>query len=318
MRALLTVTSVVAVYCATGCGGKDSVTVTSTEGAIGDLGVLVDGSTSQGSLIDDTYSGSSNALKLGQYQSGLGEIIAYSKGHPPAIQPAVQWTNNDDTVTMAFDAQYVLPVTHWIVQGPYNITEQKVSDAVTATAQIWHEERQGVLFGTIKVNDATSATNAAFYTAFTCSKVDNLRIDIGYEEGAINVYWVNTVDFGSGPLTSNAVWCGSNTNTIAMGQYTTDHLFAHEVGHAFGLNHTNTIPEYFDTTNIMHNASNYRFWLTEGQTVRAVLNPQSAINRLAGRNAITRYCPHTTDTQDPECPTLEKRIWADGSKWSAN
>ena len=133
----------------------------------------------------------------------------------------------------------------------------------------------------------------------------------------MNVYWVNTVDFGLGALTSNGVWCGGNV--VAMGWNTLDHLFSHEIGHAYQLDHVNSLTSFFDTTNVMHNASNSRTYLTEGQTMRAVMDSNSVVNTLGGRTGSTRSCGGTaTSTTDPSCPAVQKRVWGDGVAWPAN
>ena len=62
----------------------------------------------------------------------------------------------------------------------------------------------------------------------------------------------------------------------------------------------------------MHSASNSRQYLTEGQTFRAHLRPNSAINQVFGLRPglSTRNCDRDTLTLD--CPAITKRLWADG------
>lgn len=129
---------------------------------------------------------------------------------------------------------------------------------------------------------------------------------------------MNTVDFGSGAATTNGVWCGGNL--VAMGRNTSDHLFSHEIGHGFDLAHTNTLTANFDTTNVMHNASNSRNYLTEGQTFRAILDPNSAVNATYNLRPgqTTRNCGGTAQTATATCPAVQKRIWDDGTGWPAN
>jgi hypothetical protein len=105
-----------------------------------------------------------------------------------------------------------------------------------------------------------------------------------------------------------------------MGRNASDHLFSHEIGHAFSLGHVNALTMFFDTTNVMHNASNNRNFLTEGQTFRAVVNTGSVINGVynARPGLITRNCGNSTDTTVADCPAVQKRIWADGAGFPPN
>ena len=111
---------------------------------------------------------------------------------------------------------------------------------------------------------------------------------------------------------------------IAMGQQTGDELLVHEIGHALDLRHLNTtapddfnppnVRVQFDNTNIMHNASNVRAFITEGQTVRMHWNPSSIVWTLApdvGQFSPRPECLHLE--QSGACPLIYRRIWADGT-----
>jgi hypothetical protein len=88
---------------------------------------------------------------------------------------------------------------------------------------------------------------------------------------------------------------------------------AHELGHAFALEHIDDLVADFDVTNVMHSASNVRQYLTEGQIFRAHLRPGSALNSVYGaRPALpVRNCDRDTPLVD--CPAIRKRIFVDGS-----
>ncbi len=105
-----------------------------------------------------------------------------------------------------------------------------------------------------------------------------------------------------------------------MGKNTSGHLLAHELGHGFALDHSNTSndADYFDETNVMHNSSGEREFLTEGQTYRAVFRRGSVLNDLydVREGAVTRSCP--TSEFSYECPKSYQRVWADGPTWPAN
>jgi hypothetical protein len=301
--------------------GCDSVQASGGDGA--EDGLLVNGTAGGTAKVYDRYTGTDgSAITVGDYDGGGGDAIAFTVGHAPTISPAVAWTSSPDHTTMAFDPKFKVKFQNWIVQGPFSDGMGHAINACIKTSQIWHDERQGTAFSAFGVTDATADPQAATYTAFDCGKATAIKTDIGFDANAINVYWVNTVDFGTGGLTSNGVSCGGNV--VAMGANVLDHLFSHEIGHAFDLQHTNTIPTFFDVTNVMHNASNNRNFLTEGQTFRGVTDAFSAVNTLGGRTGIMRPCGSaaatavSTSTTDPLCPAIQKRIWSDGPTWPAN
>ena len=309
------------VGCLAAASACDSVQMSGGDGM--EDGLLVDGTAGGTVKVYDRYTGAdASAINVGNYDAGGGDIVAFTVGHAPTINASVAWTSSPDHLTMAFDPKFRVKFQNWIVQGPFSDGMSHAINACIKTSQIWRDERQGTAFSAFGVSDATADPQAANYTAFDCSKFTGIKTDIGFDANAINVYWVNTVDFGSGALTSNGVSCGGNV--VAMGANVLDHLFSHEIGHAFDLAHTNTIPTFFDGTNVMHNASNNRSFLTEGQTFRGVTDAFSAVNTLGGRTGITRPCGSavassvSTSTTDPLCPAIQKRIWDDGAPWPAN
>lgn len=318
MRVTETISRVALVFGLTtafGCGGE---TVRATGGDGMEDGVLVSGSASGVPHVYDRATGpDGSAISVGPFDGGSGDAVAFTVGHGPTVHTPVTWTPNDDNVTFAFEPKYRVKFQNWIVQGPFAAAETRAINACIRTSQIWRDERQGTSFSAFVVSDATGNAKAATYTAFTCSLVAGIKTDIGFDANAVNVYWVNTVDFGSGAATSSGVWCGGNV--VAMGSNVLDHLFSHEVGHSFGLDHVNSLTTFFNTTNVMHNASNSRSFLTEGQTFRAMTNAGSTVNTLAGRTGITRPCGGVaTSVTDPACPAVQKRIWADGASFPAN
>jgi hypothetical protein len=296
------------------CG--DAVQATGGDGM--EDGFLVDGTTSGAAHVDDRITGSDgSSITVGPYDAGGGDVIAFTVGHAPTLQTPVTWTPGDDRVTMAFEPKYRPRFQNWIVQGPFAAASTRAINACIRTSQIWRDERQGTSFAAFGITDATADPEAGTYTAFTCALAAGIRTDIGFDATAVNVYWVNTVDFGSGAATSNGVWCGGNV--VAMGANVLDHLFSHEIGHSFNLAHVNPLTTFFDGSNVMHNFSNSRSFLTEGQSFRAVTDAASVVNTLAGRTGITRVCGAvSTSTTDPNCPAIQKRIWADGAGWPAN
>ncbi len=242
------------------------------------------------------------------------EVLAFSRGHPPALIEDVPWTAVNDTIDVQFEDEYRITVSVWIVK------EEGLSSALNgnvATSAIWKDERQGVAFDAFDIIQAWDNPNAADFHDFHCGLSNGIKAEIGHDPDGVNIYYVDRVDFGSGFSTFAGVWC-PGADIIAIGKNTSGHLLAHELGHSFTLGHTNQDADHFDTTNVMHNASNEREFLTEGQTDRAVFRRGSVLNNLydVREGAVTRFC--STDAFSFVCPYIYRRVWADGPTWLAN
>ena len=197
------------------------------------------------------------------------------------------------------------------------MTTQQTALTLWQTAQqIYTDERMGVHMP-VEIVDATTNPKAATYASFACgaanATVTAIQADIGARQGRLNVYLVGLVD-GS---TSRGNACAIGGSFVAIAAGSGAELLAHELGHDFGLEHIDDLTSDFGMTNVMHSASSYRQFFTEGQTFRAHLRPNSAINQVFNlRPGLpTRNCDRDTLTLD--CPPIKKRLWDDGS-WPAN
>ena len=274
-------------------------------------GALVSDATSIPAANYQGYGTTADTVNVGA-RGGAGELIAFSPKRAVALQP-VTWSTSagNQTVPVSFINELDTPVTLWVVAAPFTTTQQTALTLWTTAQQIFWDERLGVR-APLEVVDATANPKAPSWNAFTCgagnANVGALQADIGMRPGRINVYLVNLVD-GS---TSRGNACDVGSSFVAIAAGSGAELLAHELGHDFALEHIDDLVGSFDPTNVMHSASNVRAYFTEGQTFRAHLRGNSAVNAVyaARPGLVTRACDR--DTLTLTCPAIAKRIWPDG------
>jgi hypothetical protein len=286
------------------CG--DAVQINNGSGQ--ENGILADGQFQSGANNDHTFTSTQTKIGIGKVDASAGEVTAFTNLRPVAITTPVNWTSSDETATVNFSNPIQIPVKVWIVKGPFATQRTRAINTCITTSGIWNSERMGVDFNPFEVADATGNAKAANYTAFDCSKQAGIEADIGKAAGRINIYWVDTVDGGTG----RGQACNIGSDFVAIGSANGLELLSHELGHDFALQHVDG-QATFDQTNIMHSASNSRQFITEGQLFRAHLRTDSALNFVynARPGQTTRNCAH--GQADNQCPALNKRIWADGA-----
>lgn len=275
-------------------------------------GALVDGTKGGANVDDERNVTTAQTRSVGSFDSGPAsneEVTAFTNRRPVKLVESVGWTSaNGDVVDVTFSPEIAVPVTVWIVRGPFADQRDLAIDHCVTTSSIWQSERMGVRFSVFDIRDATGDPDASSYFDFDCSMRTGIQNDIGQDAGRINVYWVSTVDGGTG----RGQACAFGSDFVAMGRTANDELLVHEFGHNFDLRHVDG-QATFDDTNIMDSASSTRAFITEGQLTRAHLNPNSALNGVYNARAgePTRTCGHSADTND--CPALNTRLWADGA-----
>jgi hypothetical protein len=291
-------------------GCEDTVKVGNGSGQ--PVGLMVDGNDSGGQFNDRGLISTASAVSVGKLNASprSNEVTGFTNDRPPKYL-STPWTSGDDVFTLDFRPAFGIPVTVWIVKGPFEEQRQHAIEACIRTSAIWHNERMGVIFAPFNIIDATADPEAPAHYAFSNGDAGDavwkpLRDDIGFVAGQLNIYWVDTVNGGTGTGWSNF---GAQ---IAMGKNTGDELLSHEIGHAFSLTHVDAVAN-FNAENIMHSASNTRQYATEGQLFRAHLNPTTILNALynARPGELTRACNYS-NTATPLCPAIQKRLWADG------
>jgi hypothetical protein len=247
-------------------------------------------------------------------RGGGGEAVGFSQYRPVALQ-SVSWLTwfGNQTVNLDLHNQIGLPITFWVLSTPFNTNQTRANNFWFAMQTVYWPERVGLVFAPVSVRDATSNANRSKYLAFTCgasnANMTGIQKDIGFDNGRINVYLVDSVD-GS---TSRGNACAIGGPFVAIASTAGTDLLSHEMGHDMGLTHIDDLTANFDQTNVMHSASNSRAFLTEGQLFRAHMQPGSALNATynARPGETTRDCPR--DTVSRTCPAIEKRLWADGT-----
>ena len=274
-------------------------------GSTSPTGLLVDGRGAAGVLNDRGYvTADSTLMVVLAAAPESNEVLAFTEHRPPILASA-PWTDAADTIVVNFPARIEIPITVWIVRGPFASQRQRAADAVMTTSSIWDAERMGVAFSEVEFVDATANADAtALFDQTVCNQQSRTTTSIGQRPGRINIYYVANVDGGSGRGRA----CGPSF--IIMGERSGRELLAHEVGHSFGLGHVDGDSRY-DQTNVMHSASNVRQYLTEGQVFRSHYNSFSALRSIyAARTEAARNCPDGSSTAG--CPALERRLWPDG------
>ncbi|WP_044397869.1 M66 family metalloprotease [Lacinutrix sp. Hel_I_90] len=275
-----------------------------------ETGILVDGIKGGVQQNDNSFTASSTLRNIGSFTAPgtNGEIIGFNSERPVAITTPVNWTTNRDEPDLNFNNIIKIPVKVWIVKGNFATQRALAISHCVYTANVWSTERMGVQFSPFEIVDATGDPDASTYYNYTCALQSGIENDIGKDANKINIYYVGTVDGGS----SRGQACSIGSDFVAMGENTLSDLLVHELGHDFGLFHTNSNAN-FNQTGIMHSASSTREFITEGQLFRAHVLSNSAINNIynARPGAPTRSCGHTASSAT--CLNIDKRIWADGT-----
>jgi hypothetical protein len=287
-----------------------------------DAGLLIDGAeSSNGAIVNDrgrVSTGSGDVtIEVGRLRSAAApnrnEVIGFGKNRAPRRR-ATPWTiGGNDRFILALGGQIGLPLTVWIVQGPFASQRDHAFISALNTVVIWFNERMGTALSDLRIKDATNNPNIddaiLNSTGGDNRNWSDFSSKIGFDAGRINVYWINTVE---GSTTTG--WSDFSAR-IVMGKNTGDELLVHELGHALSLRHPENCggsTAQFDSNNVMWPCSNSRQFLTEGQVFRSHFNATSSINVLynARPGEPTVGCPDAA--QSAECPALNRRLWPDG------
>ncbi len=282
-----------------------------------------------------------------------GKVIAYSKGHIPVLKKHSWDSSSNDIVTIAFPPAITIDLAVWIITTPpmrdgkrvnYEKRKQGILDYDCAHANdIWFKEGHGLNIkchiedrtgDSFRINQR-SANEHFLSTPFDCEEHAASIKQIGFTEGRLNIYYVHLVHLQNEPK-ARAVWCDNIGDIVAIGLSASDEALAHELGHAFSLDHVNdwAPPDckkagspsntscLFDDDNLMYMGGSTRHYLTEGQVFRVFYNENSALNlvyklgvdRSFGEPQPGQSC-WTIPKDESErirCPAINLRLWPDG------
>jgi len=169
-------------------------------GSEDEVGVLVDGQDGGGAFSDRGFLTNAAVLGVGNLDVSpdSNEAVGFTTHRPP-YYAATAWTDGADDFDIDFKPKISVPVTVWIVKGPFAQQRQHAIDACIQTSAIWNAERMGIGFSTFQVIDATGDPEASAHFAFPNGDLGDvvwqpLRDDIGFTAGRLNIYWVDTVN----------------------------------------------------------------------------------------------------------------------------
>ncbi len=274
-------------------------------------GLLVDGKNNSGHVNDRDRVSTSTTIDVGKLHSSssTNEIIAFTKSRPVAIRDGVAWTTNKDIEEVTFSDKIYIPITVWIVKGPYTDKLLKAVNACAYTIGIFNDERVGIGFSQFEVINKTAMTNASSYYHFApTANPDDWKNNVGWKDDRINIYYLETVS-GSA-TTGRAV---GFSNFIVLGDNFGDIAVVHEIGHSFSARHKGS-PD-FNNKCIMwpyYNISDPAKYFSEGELFRMHTNSTSALNSVynARPGLITRSC--VGNVSSDKCVDWSKRLWDDG------
>ena len=298
---------------------QDQVTLNNNSG--NPIGLLVDGKLNGSFINDRTYVGPGSPALIGQFSKATGqgtnEIMAFSQDRPMAIFANVPWTTGNDNIMVPFANQISIPVTIWVLYGDFGSVSTKAANDLLTASGIYSTERVGVGFSTVTFMDATTNPLASRYYNYDFTMANGIRTDIGYVNGQINIYYINSIVASGVQYTQAACVDQIGGTMVFVGSTVITTVLTHEIGHDFSLEHVHSgvATQWFDFSNVMsQNGSPNARYLTEGQVLRMHLTSTSALNDTynARPGLLIRNCAATSTTATNTCPGVQKRIWADG------
>jgi hypothetical protein len=159
---------------------------------------------------------------------------------------------------------------------------------VARAHNLFNTSRCGIAF-TSEIEKKEVSDVELFYQV--CDTTAQLKNSVGYDDNAVNVYYVVDVDDGL-----RGVFC-PDTSVLLVGKPSDNETLAHEIGHAFSLNHFSSES---GGANVMTDGSYTRTGATLGQCFRSNFDGRSML--LRNQRGPHRQC-HDYEGNDA-CPDV--------------
>lgn len=316
----------IAVLCLLGCDGCDTRDrIIFTNAGNGEIGLMVDGANTSGLFTDQEHihlQDDGNTFFFAEdilaRNYGEDQVVAFSWFRPPVIVNNPGFDEGLDIIAVNFPDRIELDFTVWVIHtGGFNTFSNRINeinDGFDWCDQYWASGRMGLITGRVDIVDARNDGQAN--NLRDCSTCDDdyfadLRNDIGYDPGRINIYLTRQVEDsrskGKTIQNGDQILLGSHTGEV-------DALL-HQITHAFSLEHTDNLAGFYSksATHSTNNLLTRRKFLSQGQSFRAHAHPESAINDTyqARPGGFTISCPHSNNGS-LECPELRKSFLFSG------
>lgn len=278
---------------------QDQITLANQTGS-DSATVLLDGWRTACDVDDEVHRGSG---RVGNMQPGTNctsEVAVFAAENAMQLMtPVTTWTNaSTDVVTVSMTTLLNLPLTAWVLTG---LAADPVVNASRADA-VYNSMQAGISFHNVDVRDYH--TQAAI-TVASCEHLETLKATYAPVASRLNAYYVLTVttdEIVNGvpvPKPVSGKWCEGDPNIILMGSWATETL-AHELGHAFSLQHSDS---WATADNLMIKSSNPRSTLTTGQVFRVNVDNTSWLKQNSLGTALARPCPNS-QSSTARCPAI--------------
>ena len=134
-------------------------------------GLLVDGQNSSGHVNDRSRVSAATTIDVGELDASAStnDIIAFTQNRPVAMKEGANWTSGDDEESITYASKINIPVTVWIVKGPFNSRRTKAINACIYTVGRFNAERVGVGFSDFEIIDKTGITDVSDFYHFPSS-----------------------------------------------------------------------------------------------------------------------------------------------------
>ena len=248
-------------------------------------------------------------ITVGNMFSGTcrSEIAVFARDHAMLLlAPRSTWTTRSgDVMAVGAKPRLQVPLVIRILKAPFGDMKLRAAEEIAQASFLYNLNAGGVMFSPITYIDMTTRAGAPAALNNDCFDMSSF-IALGFTSGKLNVYYINQL----GTTAARGHYCvDDNTNVILIpANFAELDSLAHEIGHAFSLEHTNVIDPMTGLStglaadNLMLTSVSSRSTITNGQVFRVNTNASSMLNQNHNRSGSTRVCADS-DISD-SCPAL--------------